>query len=156
MGVLIYKKDQSTQVIKCNPWGMEVKPFPSLQKKMAEFLRCRQIIATPFANRSHQPRPKATATRRCNLVVLTRPNREKLSQPRKVNVEPLSKATQRNWLATLKAKEVEGASQAPTPSQPMAIPVTQSPTSPVPPMNNIPNIVQFAPHWGKYVLMNTP
>ena len=54
-GIHTYNKDQSTQVIKCSPWGMEVKPLPSLQKKMAEFLRCRQIITNPFANRSYQP-----------------------------------------------------------------------------------------------------
>ena len=101
----MYKKDRSTQVIKCSPWGTEVKPFLSLQKKMAEYLRCRQIITTPFANRSYQPRPKATAIRRCNLVTLTRPNREKLFQPRKVNVGPLPKATQRNWLATIRPKK---------------------------------------------------
>ena len=119
-GIYTYKKDWRTQVIKCSPWGMEVKCFPSLQKKMAEFLRHVQIITIPFTNRSYQPRPKATATRRCHLVTLARANREKLSQPRKVNVGPLPKATQRNWPTTLKTKEVEAAalSQAPhLPSQ---------------------------------------
>ena len=62
-GIHTYKKDRSTQVIKCSSWGSKVRSFPSLQKKMAEFLRCRQITATPYANRSFQPRPKATATR---------------------------------------------------------------------------------------------
>ena len=95
---------RTTQVIKCSPWGSEVTPFPSLQKKMAEFLRHGQIIATPYANKAFQPRPKATATRKHKLETLTRPNREKLSQPRKVNVGPYPPATQRNWLATLKAK----------------------------------------------------
>ena len=93
-----YKKDSSTQVIKCSP---EVKPFPSLQKKMTEFLRYRQTVATPFANRCFQLRPKATATRKCNLVILTRPNRDKLSQPMKLNVGPYPPTIQRNWLATL-------------------------------------------------------
>ena len=32
-GIHTYKKDRSTQVIKSSPWGAEVKPFPSLQKK---------------------------------------------------------------------------------------------------------------------------
>ena len=95
-GIHTYKKDRTTQVIKYSPWGMKVKPFLSLQKKMVEFLRQRQIITNPYANRSYHPRPKATATRKCNLVTLTRPNREKLSQPRKVNVGPLPKATQGN------------------------------------------------------------
>ena len=80
-GIHTYEKDRGTQVIKCIPWGTEVKCFPSLQKKMMEYLRWRKIIATPFANRSYQPRPKATAIRRSNLVPITRPNRERLSQP---------------------------------------------------------------------------
>ena len=78
-GIHMYKKDRSTQILKCSPWETKVKPFPSLQKKMTEYLRQRQIITTPFAYRSYQPRPKATALRRCNLVTLIRPNREKLS-----------------------------------------------------------------------------
>ena len=93
------------------------------KRKMAEFMKCRQIIATPFSNRSFQPRPKV-AVRKCNLVPLTRPNRAKLSQPRKINIRPLSEATQQNWLTNLKkAKDATSAttSLAPTPSQPTLI-----------------------------------
>ena len=63
------------------------------------------------------------------------PNREKLSQSRKVNVGTYPPATQKNWLATIKAKEVEAtaSSQTPTPTQPAEAPVTQSPTSPLSP-----------------------
>ena len=131
MGVHTHQKGRSTQVIKSSPWGTEVKPFPSLQKKVTEYLRQRQIITTPFANRLYQPRPKATTIRRCNLLTLTRPNREELSQSRKVNIGPLPKATQRNWLATLKAKEAEvtTSSKAPTPVQQAEAPATQSTTS---------------------------
>ena len=97
---------------------------------MMEFLRCRQIITITFANRSFQLRPKATATRKHNLVTLPRPNREKLSQPSEVNIGPYPQAIERNWLATLKAKEVEVAaySQAPTPTQPVKDSAAQSPT----------------------------
>ena len=132
-GIHMYKKDRSTQAVKCSPWGTEVKPFPSLQKKMTEYLRQRQIIATPFSNRSYQPRPKTTPIRRSNLVTLTRTNREKLSQCRKVNVGPISKAKQRNWLATVMAKEAEAtaSSQAPAPTQPVEVPAAQSPTLPL-------------------------
>ena len=145
MGIHTYKKDRSTQVIKCSPWGTKVKPFASLQKKMVEYLRCRQITATSFSNRSYQPRPKATAIRRCKLVNLTRPNREKLFQPRKVKIGPLPIATQRNWFSTLKAKDVEAAasSQTPTPIQPAEAPAAQSPTSPL-------------PHDTKYITICTP
>ena len=83
---------------------------------------------------------------------LTRPNRAKLSQPRKINVRLLPEATQQNWLATLgKAKDVAGAtmSLAPTQtSQAMDTPPKLSPTSPVP-------SVKFIQHT-QYCAMYTP
>ena len=106
-GIYTYKKDRSSQVSKYSPWGTEVTPFPSLQKKMIEYLRQRQVVTTSYANRLYQPGPKATATRRTNLVTLTRANREKLSQPRKMNVGPLPKTKPRSWLATIRARELE-------------------------------------------------
>ena len=151
-GIHTYKKKRSTQAIKCSPWGTEVKPFLSLQKKMAEFLRCRQITTTPFANSSLRSRPKATAARRCSLVTLTRPNKEKLSQSRKVNVGPLPKATLRNWLPMLKAKEW----QVPYPARPPHLASQwkhQSLSSLLfPCLLSILNTMQSANHWGRYVL----
>ena len=38
-GVDSFKKDRSSQVNKCSPWGTEITPFPSLKKKMVEFMR---------------------------------------------------------------------------------------------------------------------
>ena len=38
IGDLHLQKDRSIQVSKYSPWGTDVKPFPSLQKKMLEFL----------------------------------------------------------------------------------------------------------------------
>ena len=98
---------------------------------MTEYLNQRETIVTQFANRLYWPRSKATAIRRCNLVTLTSPNREKLSQPRKVNVGPYPPEIQRNWPATLKAKEAEAteSSHTPTLTQPAEAPVTQSNTS---------------------------
>ena len=153
-GIHTYKKDRSTQVLKCSPWGPEVKPYPFLQKKMAEFMKHRQIIAMPFANRSFKPRPKVAAGK-CNLVTLTRPNREKLSLPRKINVRLFHLVAQQNWLATLKCKEVEDAtsSQTPTPSQPIETPATQSPTSPVPPEHT--KYCPICTPLGKISLMNS-
>ena len=108
-----------------------------------------------FANRSFQPRPKVEA-RKCNLEPLTRHNRVKLSQPRMINVNPYHLATQWNWLATLKAKEVAGTTtcQAPHlasqwthhPCCPLLLPYLQT--------LNIPSSVQYVPHLGRYVLMN--
>ena len=134
-----YKKDRSTEVSKCIPWRTEVKPFPSLLKKMAENFRCRQIITTPFANRSFKLRPKATPARQSNLVTLTRPNREKLFQPRKVNIGTLPGTTQKNWLATLKAKKAEAtaSNQVPTPTQTSEALAAQLPTSPLSPDSNL-------------------
>ena len=97
-----------------------------------EFLGWRQVISSPYANKSYQPRPNNTATGRCNLVIFTRPNREKLSQHRKVDIRPFPKATQRNWFITLKAKEAKTAAsiQAPAPTQPADAPADQSPNLP--------------------------
>ena len=121
---------------------------------MVEFLRCRQFTTTPFASRSFQSRPKATAIRKCNLVTLTRPNREKLSQPRKVNVGPYPPAMQRNWLTTFKAKEAEAtaSNQALTLTQPAEAPAIHSPTSPLSP--DIKYCAIYTP-LGKYALTNT-
>ena len=38
-GIHAYRKDRSTQIIKCSPWGTEVQPYPSLKKKIVEFMR---------------------------------------------------------------------------------------------------------------------
>ena len=63
----------------------------------------------PFTNRSFQPRPKVAAKKH-SLGLLTRPNRAKLLQPRKINVGPPAEANQQNWAATLgKAKDASGA-----------------------------------------------
>ena len=32
-GIHTFRKDQTIQLSKHSPWGMEVKPFPSLRKK---------------------------------------------------------------------------------------------------------------------------
>ena len=57
-GIHTFRKNRNTKISRCNPWGTTVKPFPSLKKKMAEYLRQRQTIANPFANRSYPSRPK--------------------------------------------------------------------------------------------------
>ena len=87
-GIHTFGKHRNTQMTKGSPWGTKVKPFLSLQKKMMEYLRQRQAIANPFANRSYPSRPKpspfaksskATPVKRSNLV--TRPHKDKLSNP---------------------------------------------------------------------------
>ena len=115
---------------------MELRSDPSHHcKRRCGIPKAQMNYCHPFANRSFQPRPKAAAARKHNLVTLIRTNREELSQPRKINVRPSPLAAQQNWLANLKAKEVVSAtsSQAPTPSQPMDTQAPQCPTSPTPP-----------------------
>ena len=81
-----FRRDRTTQIIKCSPWEAKVQPYPSLKKKMVEFMWHRRTIAIPFTNRSFQPRIKVVA--KCNLVSSARLNRAKLSQPRKINIAP--------------------------------------------------------------------
>ena len=96
---------------------------------MMEFLRWRQVISTPYTNRSYHPRPKATATKWCNLETITRPSREKLSQPRRVNVGPPPKAKPRTWLATLRAKELDATASRQVPTKPARVSADHSPNS---------------------------
>ena len=122
-----FKKDQNTQVIRCVPWGTEVKPFPSLWRKMMEYLKQKQTIATPFANRSYQStpershaittqsRPKASPMRKCRH-----------STPRRVNIGFHPCCMQRNWFAMIKAKEAEAKGKAPTSAQPAEAPANPS------------------------------
>ena len=92
-GIHTFRKDYKSQMNKCSPWGTKVQPYPSLEKKMVESVRSLQTTTTPFANRPYQPRSKVVVEKH-NLVQPTRPNRAKLSHPRKINVRKLSKATQ--------------------------------------------------------------
>ena len=120
-------------------WG----PFlPIIEEENGRVLWCWEIITMPFVNRPYQPKPNITVKKR-NLVPLTRPNRSKLSQPRRINIRKLPKATQLDLASTIgksltqEAKDVAWhASTSPTPvqrSQLMDTPSTPSPTSPAAP-----------------------
>ena len=99
-GICTFRKDYKSQITNCIPWGTKVQAYPSLKKKMVEFMRHQQTITIPFANRPYQPRPKVLVKKH-NLVPLTRPNRVKFSQPRRINLRKLPKATQQNWASTI-------------------------------------------------------
>ena len=77
------------------------------------------------------------AVKKCNLVPLTRPDRAKLAQPRRLNVGPLPEATRQNWTSNLgKARDVAGTTTRLAPikgSQVMDTSPIPSPTSPVVP-----------------------
>ena len=38
-GVHVYRKDYKSQVNKCIPWGVEVRPYPEIKIKMADYLK---------------------------------------------------------------------------------------------------------------------
>ena len=99
-GIHKFRKDYKMQTTKCSPWGTKVQSYPSLKKKIIEFMRHWQTIATPFAKRPVQPKCKA-ATKKHNLVPPTRPNRAKLSQPRRKNIGKTSEANQQNLTSTI-------------------------------------------------------
>ena len=65
------KKD-SSQVNKYSSWGIEITPFPSLQKKINEYMRWRETVAIPFSSRLQLSR----------LETVTTPFTEKLYQSR--------------------------------------------------------------------------
>ena len=118
-GIHTFREDRKTQISRCSPWGMEVKPFLSLWKKMKDYIEECQVIANPLTNRSFPSRtkpspfakrPKATPVIRSNPV--TRYNIGKFSKPRKVNVGYHARFLQWIWFA-IKAKEVEAITQVP-------------------------------------------
>ena len=47
-GIHTYRKDRMTQVALCSPWSRQVKPFPSLRKKIAEYQEEKRRSFNPF------------------------------------------------------------------------------------------------------------
>ena len=156
-GIHTFWKDYKSHITKCSPWGTEVQHYPSLKKKMVEFMRYRWTIAMPFAHRSFQPRPKVVA-KKCKLVPITRPNRATLSQARKINVKTLPEVTQQNWASTIgrslskkprmQHKEHQSAWPLIWGSQLMGTPSMLSPISPKAP-------IKFTEH-SRYCAICTP
>ena len=112
-GIHAFRKEWSTQVSKCSPWGMEVRLFSSLRKKMKDYIDEWQVFANPFTNRSYPSRPNpsqfATWSKTTQLkkrkTVVTRHIIEKLLTPRKVNVGYHPASFQQNWLAQVREAE---------------------------------------------------
>ena len=107
-GIHTFWKDYKLQMTKCSPWDTKVHPYPSLNKKMVEFMRHWQTITTPFTNRPYQQKPKMMAKKH-NLVPLTRPNRAQLSPTRRINVGKLPEAIQQNWESTISRSLIQEA-----------------------------------------------
>ena len=93
------------QVSKCSPWGMGVKLFSSLRKKMKDYIQEHQAIANPFIPRSYPSRPNAplfakqpNATALKRNAMGTKCNNERLAKPRKIDVQHDLAPFQKNWL----------------------------------------------------------
>ena len=71
------------------------------RKKMVEITCRRQITTTPYANKTYHPKPRVTLKKR-NLVQFTKPERTRLTRPRKINMQnfPSSTSSQLNWKST--------------------------------------------------------
>ena len=52
-----FRKDKTMQISKCSPWRMGVKPFPSLRKKMKDYIEESQTTVSPFIHRSYPSMP---------------------------------------------------------------------------------------------------
>ena len=59
-GIHIFKKDYKSHTSKCSQWGAEVQPYPTLRKKMVEFMDRREKTTTDYANKTYHPKPKTT------------------------------------------------------------------------------------------------
>ena len=123
---------------------------------MVEIIHQRQTLTTPFTYRSYHPRPKKTP-KKINSVPLTRPDRSKLSKPRKTNVYKYQASTsQLNWKSktgksltqeAIDAAYITSTSLAPMQeSQVMNTPSTPSPLhlQPLQKSQKIQIIVQYA------------
>ena len=83
-GIHTFRKDCTTQISKCSPWGSEVRPFPSPRKKMKDYLEERQTIDNPFSRSfPNRPHPSLFAKQPNATPVKKRTVRTK---PRKVKV----------------------------------------------------------------------
>ena len=108
-GIHSFRKDCSTQTSTCSPWHTQVRPFPSLRRKMKDYIKEWQAIINPFAANKEYPtrpnpslfakKPKPPQTKRSNTE--TKYDIKKLHKPRKVDREH-SKMFHHNGLAQTK------------------------------------------------------
>ena len=87
-GIHTFRKGHNTQASMCSPWGMQVRPFPSVRRKMKEYIEERQNILNPlvpnkeFHNRPvpslFTKNPKTTPTKRHHIE-----SRSDIKKPKK-------------------------------------------------------------------------
>ena len=58
-GVHNFRRDHATQSSMCSPWGLQVKPFPLLVRKMEVHMEERRNVLNPFSHtqigQAHHP-----------------------------------------------------------------------------------------------------
>ena len=100
----------------------------------------RQAVTIPYTNKPHHPRAKKTPKKR-NLVPLTKPDRSKLSEPRKINVYKYPTSTsQLNWRSTTRTSLTQEATDAACSMSPSLAPMQgnqlmNTPSTPLPPLS---------------------
>ena len=65
-GIRTFKKEYKSQTSKFSPWGADMQHYPSLQKKMGQFMKRRKTIATPYTNIPSKAKPQKSP--RKNLI----------------------------------------------------------------------------------------
>ena len=81
-----FKKDYESQTSQCSQWGVEVQPYPNLQKKNGKFKRKGETAATPVLMYHPDSKPKNRPRRNLEPLNPT-PDRRRLAKPRKINIQ---------------------------------------------------------------------
>ena len=83
-GIHNFRKDCTSQKSTCTPWGLQVKPFPSLRKMIKAYMEERQNIANPFSPTQKYPnRPKPSPFVKLHKLTAKRKGMLEPSQRRK-------------------------------------------------------------------------
>ena len=125
-GIHTFRRDHNTQTSMCKPWGMQVRPFLSLRKKMKDYIEERQTILNPFPPNKEFPnrpvpspfikRSKSTPTKRSHTE-----SRHDIKKPGKGNKRCFQ------YHGSINVRAAETVPQIPVLIQP-AVPIFQAPT----------------------------
>ena len=93
--ICTFRKYHNTKTSTCSPWGTLVRTFPSLRRKMKDYIEEHQSIINPFAtNREYPNRPSPSSfAKKPKSTPITRRYMET-----KCNIKKLYKARQREAL----------------------------------------------------------
>ena len=74
-GIHMFRRDRTSQVIKCNPWSTRLHPYPSLIWKMRTYLKLEGRLS-PKSKTQQQAQPQPTQSQQ----VHTQQNQQRLAQ----------------------------------------------------------------------------